>query len=212
MSVVRVVTPPAYEPLTVAEFQAWAKIDDADTEEALIELLIQAMREHAEEMTGRAFIPRTLQLVLPEWPTLCVHGSSFTGIRVPQPPLRYVTSITYTDPAGAEQTLAADQYVVHTDQEPGLIVPAWQVSWPALRWVIDAVRVNYIAGYAPDGSPDTEAAYQAGLPAKLRLWVQARAATFHQNREQLVHSSRIKIPKDFADGLLDSLVIGSRLF
>jgi len=200
----KVVTAPVYEPVKVSEFESWARISSADSQAGLATLLIQAMREYAENLTGRAFIPRSLQLILPGW--------QCGWIELPQPPLLEVTSITYVDLDGVQQTLAADQYVVHSDREPGVVVPAWQVAWPAVRNVIDAVRVNYRAGYAAIGSPEDESAFQAAIPAKLKLWLHARAATFHENREQIILSNRVKIPHDFADGLLDSLVIGSRLF
>ncbi len=201
---VRTVTAPVYEPVSLVDFQAWAHIDDDDAQGTFSALLVQAMREYAENLTGRAFIPRTLQLILPDWQSGCLE--------LPQPPLLEVTSIVYKDVDGVEQTLATDQYVVHSDREPGLVVPAWAVTWPSLRGVMDAVKVNYRAGYAAVGSPDNEAAYQAGLPAKLKLWIHARAATLNENREQIVAANQTRIPRDFADGLLDSLIVGSRLW
>lgn len=201
---VRVVTAPVFEPVSLVDFQAWARIDDDDAQGTFSALLVQAVREYAENLTGRAFIPRALQLILPDWNGGCIE--------LPQPPLLEVTSIVYKDVDGVQQTLAADQYVVHSDREPGLIVPAWAVAWPVLRGVMDSVKVNYRAGYAAVGSPDNEAAYQAGLPAKLKLWIHARAATLNENREQVMAASQAKLPYDLADGLLDSLRIGGRLF
>lgn len=209
---VRVTSEPPYEPITAAEFREWARIDSDDAQAAVAALLIQAMREYAENLTGRAFIQRGLQLIVPGWDQVLVNGLLVTGIELPCPPLAAVSSITYIDTDGVEQTLDASLYTIHAWHEPGVIVPAWGESLPATRCVPDAWRVNYVAGYPQDGSPYDETSAQAGMPAKLKLWVQARAATLYEHREQLIHNSRIKIPTDFADGLLDSLVIGSRLF
>lgn len=203
---VREVTAPSYEPVTLAQAKEWCRIDDDDTSQdtTVLPLLIGAMRRYAENLTGRAFIPRGLQLVLPCWPA---------QIELACPPLTEVTSITYLDTNGVQQTLAADQYTVHDWREPAVIVPAYLVTWPYLRDALDAVRVNFTAGYPAVGSPTDGVAYQAGLPATLKLWIHARIATLFENREQIVVANNLlEIPRGHADGLLDELVVGSRLF
>lgn len=198
---VRVTVEPLYEPVSRAEAKTWLRIDTDDTsQDAVVDMLIEAMRRHAETLTGRAFIQRTLQLVAKGWENPLV---------LPYPPLRSVSSVTYVDLDGATQTLATNQYVVHSWREPAVIVPEWNVTWPSHRSVIDAIRVTYIAGYAESGSPSEAATAQAGLPENLKLWMHARMATLYEHREQLVLSSIAKIPRDFADGLLDGLVVGS---
>lgn len=206
---VRVVTPPAYEPVSLAEAKAWCQIPDYVTDQDdEIRVVIAAARRHAENLTGRAFMPRTLQLILDRWTTVCDdNGCWVTGIELPHPPLREVTSVTYIDQNGVQQTLAADQYVVQDWREPARLVPAWQITWPAYRGLADAVRVNYRAGYDADGSPFD---YDA-LPASLRLWVRARISTFYENREQLIAGNVVEIPRTFADALLDELVVASRV-
>lgn len=200
---VRVVTAPVYEPVTLAEAKDWCRIDsDITDQDSTINLLISAMRRYAENRTLRAFIPRTLQMIRPCWDSPIV---------LPQPPLLELLSIIYVDTGGVEQTLASDQYVVHDWREPAIIVPEWNVSWPSIRGVHDAVRVNYIAGYAADGSPTEEATLQAGLPDNLKLWMQARISTLYENREHLIMSNQVQIPYDFADGLLDDLITAERI-
>lgn len=208
----KVVTAAAYQPVALAEARLWLRSDDDDTtQDDLIELLIAAMAEYAENLTGRAFVQRTLRLTLAGWPCVQTEGYVGAGIVLPQAPLSEVLTVKYYDQDGVQQTLAADQYVVHSDREPALIVPAWQVTWPSTRALINAVEVNYIAGYAPVGSPVGEAEHQAGQPASVKLWMHARLATLYANREQLVASNLVKIPPAFADGLLDSLVLGERV-
>lgn len=194
----RIVTEPTVEPVSLTEFKDWARITEATADDAVCTLLIKAMRGYAENLTGRAFVQRTLELIQECW------GES---IELQSPPLVSVTSVKYTDEDGTIQTLAADQYVVHDYREPALIVPAYEVVWPAHRSLLDAVRVVYIAGY-PTASPVD---YRENVPAELKLWMQARAATLFENREQLVAGNQVEIPRNFADGLLDSLVCGSRI-
>jgi uncharacterized phiE125 gp8 family phage protein len=209
---VRVITAPAYEPVSLAEAKEWCRIEsDITDEDALLGALVKAMRRYAENLTHRAFMQRDLQLVLPCWPRVCIHDQEFTAIELPWPPLVAVTEITYMDLDGNTQTLAADQYEVHAWREPALIVPEWEVSWPSTRAALDAVRVSYTAGYAPVGSPDDEAAQQAGVPENLKLWMKARLATLYANREQLAPGNQVAIPRNFADGLLDELIVGTRI-
>jgi len=42
--------------------------------------------------------------------------------------------------------------------------------------------------------------------------MQAKLATLFDRRGQLVEGQAVRIPRDFTDGLLDSLMIGTRLF
>lgn len=199
---------PPFEPASRAEAKRWMSIDDDDTShDATVDMLIQAMREDAENLTHRAFVQRSLRLYSDEWPMECGKMQ----IALPFPPLISVESVKYKDLNGALQTLATDQYDVHDWREPGIIVPAWAVVWPSIRYVPDAVQINFTAGYPP-GSPQDEAGYREAVPAKLRLWMAAKAATLFQGREQYVIGNLVRVPRDFSDGLLDSLIIGTRLF
>lgn len=200
-----VVTPPALEPVTVAEAADWCRIDAAEllANTAVLTLLVQAMREYAENLTGRAFVQRTLQLNLDSWPEC--------GIFVlPSPPLIAVASVKYTDENNVLQTLDTALYTVDDQAEPGRIVPAWMsAAWPVAIPVPNGIRVLYTCGYDEYGSPPD---YTHNIPASLKLWMHARLATLYENREQLIMQNQVQIPRDFADGVLDSLVIGSRLF
>lgn len=207
----RVVTPPAYKPVTVAQAKEWCRIDsDITDQDAVLALLIAAMTDYAEHLTGRAFIQRGLQLIEQGWPRVVVDGICYDGFELPRAPLASVESITYIDTDGAQQTLSTDLYDVHTDREPGVIVRGYQDTWPTVRLRPDAVKVNYTAGYAY-GSPTGEADQQSVLPANLKLWMHARLSTLYENREQIIAATQVQIPRDFCDGLLDSLVLGSRL-
>ena len=140
----RLKTSPAKEPVSLAEAKLHLKIEAIDTaEDSLIERLIVVARHHAETSTRRALVTQT-------W-TLALDGFPGGVIEVPRPPLSSVTSITYIDPEGATQILAADRYRVDAQREPGRLTPAWDESWPATRPVSNAVEVEFTAGY---GTPD----------------------------------------------------------
>jgi uncharacterized phiE125 gp8 family phage protein len=197
----RVISAPTVEPVTLDQARLWCRIEDGvTTDDDVLELLIKAMREYAENLTGRAFIQRTL-----EWSAMCFP---VWRLELPKPPLVGVESIRYIDDGGDEQTIAAADYIVDTAAAPGVIVPAHLENWPAVRYQPNSVRVRYIAGYAtPDGSPTDYAG--TVLPAALGVWIRARLSTLYEHREQLIVGTTVNtIPRDFADGLLDALLIG----
>ena len=140
----RLKTSPAKEPVSLAEAKLHLKIEATDTaEDDPIKRLITAARRRAEVSTGRALVTQT-------W-TLALDGFPGGVIEVPRPPLSSVASITYIDPEGATQTLAADRYRVDAQREPGRLTPAWDESWPATRPVSNAVEVQFLAGYGDPG-------------------------------------------------------------
>lgn len=205
-----VVSEPAYEPVSRAEAKRWLRIDADDTNhDQVVDMLVKAMREDAENLTWRAFISRQLRLTLDDWPLDRQYGSK---IVLPHPPLISVDSFQYLDADGATQTLATTEYDVHAQYEPGFIIPAWEVTWPTIRRRPNALVITYTAGYAP-GSPSDEASNQENMPAKLRLWMESKMSTHNEFREMIISGNIVeKIPRDFTDSLLDSLVIGKRLF
>lgn len=208
MSLITVSAPPCY-PVSRAEAIAWLRADAGDTAQApVIDMLIAAMTDYAENLTARAFIQRSLELGRPDF-----FPPGAPSIALPQPPLLSVDYVKYIDTGGILQSLAASEYDIDLAAEPGLIQPAYLCYWPAIRtWAVNPVRIGFTCGYAPVGSPVGDLEYRAGLPAALKLWMHARIATLYENREQLMMNNQVKIPRDFADGLLDSLIVGTRLF
>lgn len=134
------ITPPDAEPITLGEAKAHCRVD-GDSEDALLTTLIRAARLQAERETGRTIPAQTWKQTFdcfPDW-----------YFRLSKPPLISVTSIVYTDTAGASQTVSSSDYRVSVAVEPGLIEPSYDAGyWPTARDILDAVAVTYKAGYA----------------------------------------------------------------
>lgn len=188
-----VITPPATEPVSVAEAKASPSFRVAGTtDDADIAILIKAAREMAEAITRRALITQTLELVLDAFPS--------GGIELFCPPIASVTSIKYVDVDGVEQTLSASLYSLDSDTEPGMVAPAYGESWPETLDQINAVRVRYVAGYGGAES----------VPAAIRTWIKMRAGTLYDNPQGIVVGQTVaNVPRDFLDGLLDPFRIFS---
>lgn len=203
----KVLVPPEVEPVSLEEMKAWFRLDNADSD-LVLTLLAQAMREDAEHFTGRAFIQRQMLLTIPAFEVDSEYGYRVT---LPYPPLRTVDSFEYLDGDGQVQTLDPAKYSIQSadDESCAYMIPASGQSWPALQKRPDAVQITFTAGY-PSGSPADDAGLREFVPAKVKLWIEAKARTMEQFREQLVAGNVVAIPRNFTDALLDSLIVRKR--
>jgi uncharacterized phiE125 gp8 family phage protein len=170
----RPITPPSVEPVTLAEAKLHLRVDHTD-DDTLIGLYIEGARQFTEKFTARALVTQTWELVIDQFP--------LSEIMIPLPPLQSVTSIKYDAPNGVEQTLATTGYDVDTASQPGWVVPATS-GWPSTIDAINAVRIQFVAGYSPttDSPPDLV----ANIPSNLKTAILLHAANLYANRESVV--------------------------
>jgi uncharacterized phiE125 gp8 family phage protein len=135
---VTVVTPPAAEPITLAEAKLQCRVTGS-TEDALLESLIGAAREAFEAEANVALVTRTLRLT--------VDGFGSEPLRLPFPPAASISSVKYVDAAGVQQTLDAAEYALDSSRQPAVLRTAYGRSWPAVRGQAGAVQIEYVAGY-----------------------------------------------------------------
>lgn len=114
---------PTEEPVTLQEVKQQCLVESSD-DDVLLTRLIKAARSHVEEYCNARFAVQTIR-------TECDSFSDFA--RLPEGPLKSVTSITYFDPAGAEQTLDAAVYEPRRDGlEPSIALKSGQ-AWPRIK-------------------------------------------------------------------------------
>jgi uncharacterized phiE125 gp8 family phage protein len=143
----KVITDVDAEPITLAEARLQCKVDADDTShDAALTALITAAREFAEHYTGRAFAPRTLEAAADKFP--CGDDDWFD---LPLPPVTSVTSVKYTDQAGAEQTISPSAYFLITYGESRRIAPTYANYWPTAQDIPAAVRIRFVCGYGLEG-------------------------------------------------------------
>lgn len=149
-------TPPQSEPLTTAQAKAHLVVDHSD-HDVLIDGMVAAARSSVEAVLKASLLPTVWTYKLNCFPP---------EIRLPVGPVldAALVAITYIDDAGAVQTLASADYQVSVG-ETGVIRPAYGKVWPSTRPEMDAVRIEFTAGWA------TSDAIPRAVMAALRLMV-----------------------------------------
>lgn len=173
MSLVQTVAP-TVEPITLDEAKLHLRVDDP-SEDALIESLITAAREQAEEFTRRQLCTATWRMKL-DWFPCDPNEFGRSEIVLPKPPLQSVTSITYVDADGATQTLSSSLYTVDTSSEPARLVPAYGEVWPTPRSQADSVTVTFVAGYGA----------ASAVPASVKAAMKLLIGHLYENRQSVV--------------------------
>lgn len=182
-------TPPAAEPISLSEAKLHLRVEHT-TDDTLITALIVAARQQAELLTRRQMISSTWRYSLDYWPASGI-------IEPPRPALISVQSLKYLDADGVLQTVDSADYTVDIASEPGRIVPVWGEVWPSARLDVNAVRIEYTAGYAN----------AAAVPQSVKAWMLLAIGTWYAQREAVFTGTVSELPRDFWRGLLDPYII-----
>ncbi len=197
----QLITPPAGEPVSLAEAKLHLRVD-FDEDDGLIQMLISAARQAAETLTNRQFVTARWRLVLDSFPGPSLMGVpsgqpfSLPGhaILIPKSPLQSVVEIRYLDMAGVSQVMPAVNYAVDSVCEPARITPVFGQIWPIPLPQIGSVSVTFDVGY---GSA-------ASVPEGIKSWIKLRIGSLYAHREEVAALSRGRIEAlPFIDGLLD---------
>ena len=169
----------ATAPVSTSEFRAHARIYHSQ-DDSYIATLILSATQVIEAETRRALITRSFAYQLEGFPA----GGE---IILPRSPLSSVTSVTYTDAAGATQTLSSSLYHVYSVNGVGRVVLKSTASWPATlgTGALD-VTVNFVAGYG---------ATSASVPAALEHAVLLQATHMYDNRTPVGPAQLYEIPR-----------------
>jgi uncharacterized phiE125 gp8 family phage protein len=157
-------TPPALEPLTLADAKAYLRVTIADDDDVLAALIVSA-RAHVEAQTRRALITQTWRLVRDDWP---LDGR----IAVLPAPLAQVTAARVYRADATTQAIDPGVFVLDKAAAPAIVSFSPFVlplpGRPAAGIEID-VQVGY--GAAP-----------ANVPAPLVQAIKLLVAHWYENR------------------------------
>ena len=158
-------TPPAIEPVTLAEAKVHLKVDTTD-DDALIASLITAARARAEWHTGRAFVTQSWALWLDAWPPGGVVES-------PLPPLQSVTQVQTYALDDTASVLDPSLYQVDAASAPARLALKGIFAPPLANLrAVNAVNIAFTAGYGDAGA----------VPAPVKQAIQQIAADLYTHR------------------------------
>jgi uncharacterized phiE125 gp8 family phage protein len=199
-----VTVPPASEPVSRAEAKVHLRVDTSFTDDdLLIDALITAARQFAEQETDRSFITQTWKYTMdclpgshgypaPSW------GDEFTipgnAIVLTKGPIQSISSITYLDTGGVTQTMPSTDYIADLSGPAARITPVFGKIWPIAQFQIASAAVTFVAGYGG----------AAAVPNGIKQWMLLRIGAMYENREEIVVGRGITAnPLSIADSLLD---------
>jgi uncharacterized phiE125 gp8 family phage protein len=162
----KLLSPPAVEPVTITDAKLLDKVEFNDEDPLWTRWVIGA-RKMIEDDTGRALITQTWCLYLDCFPAW--------DINLRRCPVQSIVSIDYVDTAGVPQTVPPENYDLDTASEPARLTPAWSKFWPFTRFQANAVQIAFTAGYG-DAATD--------VPEFCRSPIESLAAWWNRHREQ----------------------------
>jgi hypothetical protein len=216
MTPLKLISPPAFAPLTLAEAKLYLRVDHSD-EDDVITRLVGAATGYADGPDGflqRALVDQTWELTLDAFPATSsgwsgsgcsssMSSSGLKGIRIPLPPLIAIVNVFYDDPGGVQQILGPGSYSVDSVSEPGWIVPVG--DWPATFNGINAVRIRFRAGYidasyspavgaVPDDIKQAILLYCSTMFDERSVFIDGRVTAAPWSAEQLLRRRRTEVP------------------
>ena len=157
-------TPPAQEPVTLADMKAWLRIDGVE-EDGLITALMMSARLSIETITSKALITQSWRMMLDQWPSISI-------IEVPLAPLQLLIAARIYTADGSTMALAVGDFRVEISakQQPRLALLKRQ---PPPMMPIAGIELDCVAGYGDDGT---------SVPEPLKLALKMLVAFWFVNR------------------------------
>jgi uncharacterized phiE125 gp8 family phage protein len=169
------ITAPASPPITLEMAKQHLRVSDSE-EDVLIQAYIEAATAHLDGWSGilgRALVTQTWRQ----------DFASFSpALPLPLHPAQTITSVTYIDAAGDQQTVPAADYDLVADSMGGSVMLKPGRAWPATGQALRPVSVTYVAGLPA-----------AEVPAPIRSAILLMVGDLYANRETTA-SSAARIP------------------
>lgn len=192
---IKIITPPAVEPVTFDEVKLQVKLDVDDERDLIEGIYIPAAREDCEDFHGWSYVERTLEYVLDRWP-------SGDRIYLPRPPVQEIESVYYLNPDGEEVSFT--DWLPSLDGDPAVLLKPG-CSWPTAKlYPAGAVRVRYVSGY-----PAKESDPCGNIPFAVKAAILQTVASYVENREAV--AGRGHIPQRIP-GTAEDLLWKTRYF
>lgn len=189
----KVITPPASEPVTVAEAKTHLRVDGS-YDDTYIETLIKVARQMCETYACKSFLTQEREIKLDSFP--CARQ-----IELPYGPVQSVDDFTYIDSAGDTQVLVLNtdyRVDLHSDIARVEYVSSWpSVSWPTNGLQFNSVTIAYTAGYTNDDHDI--------FPAVIKQAILMQVASLYENRQDEVIGATANMVNLSSQMMLDTI-------
>lgn len=201
-------TPPASEPVTLGEAKSYLRITDTDDDQ-FINALITAVRQRFEAWADRSLITQTWTLWLDGFPRACKQGAPGEGhfelpvvhfdqlkslLEIPRPPLQSIVFLKTHDSANNATVFDSSNYLVDTASNPGRLALNQGANWPSGLRLVNAVEVEFLAGYG--NAVDVPSAIKQGILLWIKLLFADKSKLFESDESTpgLNEINRVPIP------------------
>ncbi len=171
---------PTEEPVALADVKTHSVVDDGE-DDLYLESLIVVAREFVERESGLALVEQEWEERLDDFPIF--------DIELSRAPVRSISSVTYIDTEGVQQTLPLSELQIDVSSRPARLVPRSGGSWPSTSGEFGAVKIHYSAGYSAAG----EVGY-VSVPSLVKQIMKILVAHFYENRELVSAGSVNEVP------------------
>jgi uncharacterized phiE125 gp8 family phage protein len=170
-------TPPAAEPVSLAEAKLYLRIDGAD-EDDLVRALIVAARLLIEAASGKLLIHQTWRFVLDAWP---VSGTA----RLPLGPVSQIIAARVFNALGMPTIVAVSALALETGADPPAI---WvQSAVPGPGRAVAGIEIDVLAGFGAAG---------ASVPEPFRQAILMMVARWFEQRGDVAQRGDARLPAD----------------
>lgn len=153
-------TPPAAEPVSLADAKAHLRVPHTD-EDSFISTLITAARSHVETMTGLRLLSQGWSIYLDDWPPARV-------IELPIAPVLTVQAVRTYDLVGVATTVSAASYLLDNASRPPRLVLA-NAAWTRPGRIANGIEVAITAGFGA-AAGDVPAALREAVLKLVAHW------------------------------------------
>jgi len=137
--------------ISTTDAKNFLKVDTTDDDD-LIDKLVVAATESAQEYTNRFFLNTIIEQ----------HGTTFADLsELYKSPAVETSWLKYYDTDNVEQTLASSVYYLNDVIQPSQITLAVDQSWPSIADRQNAVSIKYTVGYGAATTDVPDAIIQA---------------------------------------------------
>jgi uncharacterized phiE125 gp8 family phage protein len=142
------VTPPAGEPISLAEAKAHLRITHNE-EDALLGALIQSARRVAEARTGLLFLTQRWTVFRDDWPDDGV-------IEIPLAPVNAVEELAVFGEEGEKAVIEPSHYVADLASRPPRLMLRGSRQWQRPGRALNGIGLSLAAGFGatPDSVPE----------------------------------------------------------